>query len=151
QDTLQATNEILHLVQNAGADDVAIGLISGGGSALLEKPLGGLMLEQLQALAADLQAHGATIAEMNAVRKHRSPGNGGRLAAMFRGSLLLSLVLSDVMGDELSVIASGPTVPDPSTYDDALGIMSRYRLIDKHVECQRVLQSGQAGHLIETP
>jgi hydroxypyruvate reductase/glycerate 2-kinase len=150
-DTLQATDELVDLVQSAGPDDVAICLISGGGSALLEKPVEGISLEQLQGLAADLQAHGASIAEMNVVRKHLSQVKGGRLAATFHGRWLLSLILSDVMGDELDVVASGPTVPDPSTFRDALDIVTRYALADRHIECQAVLEAGRAGLLTETP
>jgi hydroxypyruvate reductase/glycerate 2-kinase len=150
-DTVQATNKIIGLVESTGPDDVAICLVSGGGSALLEKPVEGLTLEQLQGLAADLQTHGATIAEMNVVRKHLSQVKGGRLAAMFRGSWLLSLILSDVMGDELDVVASGPTVPDLSTFNAALEIISRYGLNREHVECERVLEAGRAGRFAETP
>jgi hydroxypyruvate reductase/glycerate 2-kinase len=150
-DAVQATSEIIDLVQTAGPDDIAISLISGGGSALLENPIEGVPLQQLQGLAADLQAQGATIGEMNAVRKHLSQVKGGRLAAMFHGRWLLSFILSDVIRDELDVIASGPTVPDPSTFDTAVEIFSRYGLIHRYVQCQQVLESGKAGQLAETP
>jgi len=150
-DTLHATNGIIDLVESAGPDDAVLCLISGGGSALLEKPVEGLSLEQLRRLATDLQSGGATIAEMNAVRKHLSQVKGGRLAAMFRGRWLVSLILSDVMGDELDVVASGPTVPDPSTFNAAFEIISRHGLNHQYVECERVLQAGAAGQLAETP
>jgi hydroxypyruvate reductase/glycerate 2-kinase len=148
-DTLRATNEIVGLVQSAGPDDVVICLISGGGSALMEKPVEGLSLQQLQGLVTDLQSRGADIAEMNAVRKHLSQVKGGRLAAMFGGSWLLCLILSDVMGDPLDVVASGPTVPDPSTFGIVFDIMSRYGL--NHQYAERVLEAGKAGQLAETP
>jgi glycerate 2-kinase len=150
-ETLQATDEIVNLLQTAGPDDTAVCLVSGGGSALLEKPLEGVSLDQLQRLVGNLQSRGATIAEMNVVRKHLSQVKGGRLAAMFRGRQLLSLILSDVMGDALDVIASGPTVPDPSTFRTALETLIRYGLNDQYAECEQALRAGDSGQLAETP
>ncbi|OWK47074.1 glycerate kinase type-2 family protein [Fimbriiglobus ruber] len=140
-------DEMLELLAGAGPDDVAICLISGGGSALLPAPAHGITLEDKQAVTKLLHASGATIAEMNAVRKHLSRVKGGRLAAAFRGKLLVSLIISDVVGDPLDVIASGPTAPDPSTFADALGVIKKYGLTGKvPASVSRLLErSGDKG------
>lgn len=144
--------EMLELLASAGPDDVAICLLSGGGSALLPLPADGVTLEDKQAVTRLLHASGATIAEMNAVRKHLSAVKGGRLAEAFRGKLLVSLVISDVVGDPLDVIASGPTASDPTTFADALIVLERYRLLDKVPPgVVKVLHDGAAGTLLETP
>jgi glycerate 2-kinase len=119
--------EMLALLRGAGPDDVAVCLISGGGSALLPAP-DGVSLADKQAVTKQLHACGATIQEMNAVRKHLSRIKGGRLAQAFAGRTLISLVISDVVGDPLDVIASGPTAADPSTFSDALAFLKRYAL-----------------------
>src|SRR5262249_30988826 len=107
------TRRILDLVAGAGPDDVCLCLLSGGGSALLPAPVEGVTLADKQAVTLLLHACGATINEMNAVRKHLSAVKGGRLAQAFRGRALHSLIISDVVGDPLDVIASGPTAADP--------------------------------------
>ena len=104
---------MLALLQNAGPDDAALCLISGGGSALLPAPVEGITLEDKLALTKLLHRSGATIHEMNAVRKHLSRIKGGRMAEAFRGRAMLSLIVSDVVGDPLDVIGSGPT-PEPT-------------------------------------
>jgi hydroxypyruvate reductase/glycerate 2-kinase len=123
--------EILRLAHGAGPDDVALCLISGGGSALLPAPAAGLTLADKQAVTALLHVCGATINEMNAVRKHLSLIKGGRLAQAFAGKKLFSLIISDVIGDPLDVIASGPTAADPTTFAQALAVLEKYKLMDK--------------------
>ncbi|MFO0847783.1 MAG: DUF4147 domain-containing protein [Gemmataceae bacterium] len=143
---------MLSLLQSAGPDDVAICLLSGGGSALLPAPAAGVTLEDKQAVTKLLHASGATISEMNAVRKHLSRVKGGRLAEAFRGRLLVSLILSDVIGDPLDVIASGPTAPDPTTFTDALGVLEKYDLDGlAPAAVVRHLRRGRDGDLPETP
>lgn len=120
-----AAREILAAVQNLSADDLVIALVSGGGSALLSLPAPGLALADKQAVNRALLASGATIGEMNAVRKHLSAIKGGRLAAAAHPAGVVTLAISDVPGDDLSVIASGPTVPDETTFADARAIIAR--------------------------
>jgi glycerate 2-kinase len=123
-----AAKRILALAQSAGADDLVLCLISGGGSALLALPAAGLTLGDKQAVNRALLASGADIAEMNAVRKHLSAIKGGRLAAAAHPAELLSLLISDVPGDDESVIASGPTVADATTFAEARAILARYAI-----------------------
>ncbi len=145
------TQQILDLVASAGPDDVALCLISGGGSALLPAPVDGVSLEDKQNLTRLLHACGATINEMNAVRKHLSRAKGGRLAQAFRGKALFSLIVSDVIGDPLDVIASGPTAADPTTFADALAVLEKYRLTDRApAAVRRFLEDGAAGRHPET-
>ena len=122
----QAAARIAQLVQGLGPDDLVVALISGGGSALLSLPAQGLTLEDKQAVNQALLASGAAIDEMNCLRKHLSAIKGGRLAALAAPAQLLTLLISDVPGDDPSVIASGPTVPDATTCADALAICRRY-------------------------
>lgn len=124
----EAARRILELAQGLGPDDLALCLISGGGSALLSLPGPGLTLADKQATAKALLRSGATIHEMNAVRKHLSAIKGGRLAAAIAPARAVTLLISDVPGDDPAVIASGPTVPDPSSRGDALLVLERYGL-----------------------
>lgn len=117
---------VLKAVQGLGPDDLVLALISGGGSALLASPVEGLTLADKQAVNRALLASGATISEMNAVRKHLSRIKGGRLAAAAAPARVVTLAISDVPGDDPAVIASGPTVPDPTTFADARAIVARY-------------------------
>src|SRR5262245_17584277 len=143
--------EMLALLNSAGPHDVAVCLLSGGGSALLPAPAG-VSLEDKQAVTRLLHACGATIHEMNAVRKHLSRVKGGRLAQAFRGRALFSLIISDVVGDPLDVIASGPTVADPSTFADAIAVLDRYGLQDLVPRSVlEHLERGAAGAIPETP
>ena len=119
---------ILQTVAGLTADDLVLCLISGGGSALLSLPAPGLALEDKQEVNRALLRCGATIAEINCVRKHLSAIKGGRLAAACHPARVVTLAISDVPGDDPSVIASGPTVPDPTTFADALGTLARYRI-----------------------
>jgi glycerate 2-kinase len=123
---LAAARRIVAMVRGLSADDLGLCLISGGGSSLLTLPADGLILADKQAVNRALLKSGANIAEMNCVRKHLSAIKGGRLAAACAPARVVSLVISDVPGDDASVIASGPTVPDPTTYADALEILARY-------------------------
>jgi glycerate 2-kinase len=140
-----AARRIFDLVQGLTKDDLVLCLISGGGSALLALPAGGITLEDKQAVNKALLKSGATISEMNTVRKHLSAIKGGRLAAAAAPAKVVALMISDVPGDDPSIIASGPTVPDPSTNKDALGIIKKYA-IEVPESVRRVLQTGD-----ETP
>jgi hydroxypyruvate reductase len=125
---LRATERIRELVTGLSADDLVIALISGGGSSLLVGPAPGLTLEHKQAVNKALLASGASISEMNCVRRHLSAVKGGRLAAACHPARVLTLLISDVPGDNPMDIASGPTVGDPTTRADALAIIQRYRI-----------------------
>jgi hydroxypyruvate reductase/glycerate 2-kinase len=151
---------MLDLLRAADPGDIGIVLLSGGASALLPLPCPGITLAEKQAITLLLHKCGATIGEMNTVRKHLSAIKGGRLAQAFAGSALYSLILSDVIGDPLDVIGSGPTVADPSTYADALAVLGKYHLISEDPVRQgavapsqivRYLQAGAAGIHSETP
>ena len=114
------------MVQGLGPDDLVLALISGGGSALLTLPAPGLTLEDKKAINAALLRSGAPIGEMNCVRKHLSAIKGGRLAAAAYPARVVTLVISDVPNDDPSAIASGPTVPDPTTFAEARAILAKY-------------------------
>ncbi|MGE5339264.1 MAG: glycerate kinase type-2 family protein [Gemmatimonadota bacterium] len=122
----QAARRMLALAESLGPDDTALCLISGGGSALAALPLPGLTLADKQQINRALLASGATITEMNCVRRHLSAIKGGRLAAACHPARVVTLLMSDVPGDDPIDIASGPTVPDPTTCADALAIARRY-------------------------
>ena len=122
----EAAKRIFQMVQGLTEDDLVLCLISGGGSALLAMPAEGISLEDKQAVNKALLASGATISEMNTVRKHLSAIKGGRLARAAYPAQVVSLMISDVPGDDASIIASGPTVPDPSTNEDARAIIEKY-------------------------
>jgi hydroxypyruvate reductase len=124
----RAAERILGLVQGLTPEDLVLCLISGGGSALLTLPASGLALAEKQEVNRALLKSGATIGEMNCVRKHLSAIKGGRLAVAAAPAPVISLMISDVPGDDPSVIASGPTVPDPTSYGDALAILEKYRI-----------------------
>ncbi len=142
----EAAGRILSLVQGLTADDLVLCLISGGGSALLSLPAEGLTLDDKQALNKALLKSGATIGEMNVVRKHLSAIKGGRLAVAAAPARVVALMISDVPGDDPSIIASGPTVPDASTNADALRIIEKYNIAVPPSVLAR-LKSGEA----ETP
>jgi glycerate 2-kinase len=145
------TDAILHLAHSAGPDDVALCLLSGGGSALLPAPAAGITLADKQAVTLLLHACGATINDMNAVRKHLSAFKGGRLAQAFTGKQLYSLIISDVVGDPLDVIASGPAAADPTTFSDALAVLEKCRIVPQVPPAVLdLLRQGQTGTLPET-
>lgn len=124
----KAAQRILDIVKSAGPDDLVVCMISGGGSALLALPGPGLTLEDKQSISKALLHSGATISEMNCVRKHLSAIKGGRLAAACAPARMVTYLVSDVPGDDPAIIASGPTVADPTTGQDALDIIRRYRI-----------------------
>lgn len=137
----RAAKRILATVQGLGKDDLVICLMSGGASALLALPAEGLTLADKQAVNKSLLMSGANITEMNCVRKHLSAIKGGRLAAAAAPAKVVTLLISDVPGDDPAVIGSGPTVPDPTTYADALAIVQRYGIEPPQAALKR-LQAG---------
>ncbi|HSH43488.1 MAG TPA: glycerate kinase, partial [Arenicellales bacterium] len=122
----RAAARMLEMVSDLGADDLVLCLISGGGSALLSLPAQGVSLDDKQAVTGALLRCGANIREINCVRKHLSAIKGGRLAAACAPARVVTLMISDVPGDDPSSIASGPTVPDPTTVGDALAVLDKY-------------------------
>ena len=142
----EAAARILAVLRGLTSDDLVLALISGGGSALLALPWEGVTLADKQAVNRALLKSGAAIAEMNCVRKHLSAVKGGRLAAAAYPARVVTLAISDVPGDDPAVIASGPTVADPTTCEDALAILDRYRIEAPHA-VRAVLASGVS----ETP
>jgi glycerate 2-kinase len=124
----RGAQQLLQRLRGLGPNDLVLALISGGGSALCAAPAAGLKLSDKQAINRALLASGATISEMNCVRKHLSAIKGGRLAAAARPARVMTLAISDVPGDDPAVIASGPTVPDPTSFADALAIVTRYAI-----------------------
>ena len=139
---MDAARRMLDLVGNLQADDTVLCLISGGGSSLLALPLDGITLADKQALNRALLASGATIGEMNCVRRHLSAIKGGRLAAACHPAQVVTLAISDVPGDKLGDIASGPTVGDATTCEDALAIVRRYGM-DLPDSIRATLESGR--------
>ncbi|WKB52258.1 glycerate kinase type-2 family protein [Eleftheria terrae] len=142
----RAARRIAELAGGLSADDLVLCLISGGGSALLSLPAEGVSLDDKRAIHQALLKSGATIAEMNCVRKHLSALKGGRLAALCAPARVVTLAISDVPGDDPTVIASGPTVPDPTRCEDALAVLERWR-IELPPSLRAALQSGR----LETP
>lgn len=141
-----AARRMLGLLEGLGEHDLVLFLVSGGGSALLTLPAPGLTLDDLRGVNRALLASGATIHEMNCIRKHLSAISGGRLAAAAHPARVVTLAISDVPGDDPTVIASGPTVPDPTSFADARKLVAHYRM---------KLPEGAAAHLArgseETP
>lgn len=146
----EATREVLALARSAGPDDLVLAVVTGGGSALLAAPAEGITLADLQATTEGLLESGATIGEVNAVRKHLSVVKGGGLARVAAPAPVLGLVLSDVVGNDLGTIASGPTAPDPTTYADALGTLDRYDVTVTGAVREH-LDAGRRGERTETP
>jgi len=145
----QMAHEILVKVKQLGTEDLLLCLVSGGGSSLLSLPVAGISMNDLKNVTRKLLRCGATIHEINTVRKHLSAIQGGRLAASCRAPIL-SLIISDVTGDEPANIASGPCAPDPTTYQDALAILERYG-ISQPISIMKILISGAKSKLNETP
>lgn len=141
-----ATKRMLAMVEGLEEQDQVIALVSGGGSALAAAPALGMTLDDKQAVNRELLRSGANISEMNCVRKHLSRIKGGRLAAAVAPARLVTLMISDVPGDDPAVIASGPTVPDPTTAADALAIIAKYR-----IELAPHVRSHLSGGDCETP
>jgi len=149
---LRGAEDVLALVNTAGERDLVLCVISGGGSALLVAPAEGVALGDKQEVTRLLLACGADIHEINTVRKHLSRAKGGGLARAAYPATVVSLILSDVIGDDLNVIASGPAVPDTSTFADALGVFEKYGIWSKlPSSVQARLQKGLAGDIEDTP
>jgi glycerate 2-kinase len=149
--SLQATQRLLELLDDVTEHDLVICLISGGGSALFTQPQANLTLQEIQDLTHSLLVSGAEIGEINALRKHLDQVKGGGLARLAAPAAMITLIISDVIGSPLDVIASGPTAPDPSTYDEGLRVLRKYNLLDSVPEqILRVLRDGEAGKLPET-
>ncbi len=144
----RATERILELARGLDQNDLLLCLVSGGGSALLTAPAG-VTLAQKAALTRELLRSGADIGEMNAVRKHLSRVKGGRLAAAAAPARVVALLLSDVVGDDFSTIASGPTGPDATTFADASAVLDRYAV--DAPEARAYLEAGARGEVPETP
>ncbi|MBV9580253.1 MAG: glycerate-2-kinase family protein, partial [Chloroflexi bacterium] len=149
---VSATREIVDTLRSAGADDMVVCVISGGGSALMTLPVEGISLADVQQTTDALLRCGATINEINMVRKHLDLVKGGGLARLAAPARLVTLVLSDVVGNPLDAIASGPTVPDTSTFGAAASVFERYGLwgvLPESVVTR--VRLGVAGELAETP
>ena len=149
---VSGAGQLIDILKDTQPDDLVISVISGGGSALLVSPAPGLALKDLQDLTSALLASGATINEINSLRKHLEQVKGGGLARLAAPATLITLILSDVVGDPLDVIASGPTVPDPSTFSEAYQVLKRYDILDKVPQAVIAqLQHGLQGQIPETP
>lgn len=149
---IDGARRIAELARAADRDDLVLCLISGGASALLPYPAEGITLADKQETTRQLLACGATIHEINAIRKHLSQIKGGQLAMLASPAPVLALLLSDVIGDDLSVIGSGPAAPDESTFADALGVLDKYSLRDTVPQPVRIrLEAGARGEVPETP
>jgi glycerate 2-kinase len=152
QKGIEGAKKIQNLLKESGPDDLVIFLLSGGGSALLPFPANGITLEEKQTITQLLLDCGADIQEINTVRKHISQIKGGWLAQWTYPSTLISFILSDVVGDQLDIIGSGPTVPDISTFDKAWEILEKYNLLKKIApSIQKHLSLGKKGEIAETP
>ncbi len=148
---VEAARAVRDLVLGVRPDQHLLVLLSGGGSTHLCLPAGDIPLDMVVALTKAMQRAGATIIELNTVRKHCEQLKGGLLAAMCPAKSVRAFILSDVMGDRLDVIASGPTVGDPTTYADALAILERYQLLETAPDITAHLKRGSEGALPETP
>ena len=149
---VQGANAAMQLVRQASAGDLVFCLLSGGGSALWPSPSVGISLAEKQRMTGLLIDCGARIDEINVIRKHLSAVKGGQLARLAAPARLITLMLSDVVGDRLDAIASGPTVPDPTTFRDCLNILTHYDLLDRVPDSIRDhLQQGLGGGAAETP
>lgn len=151
QNGVEGTKEILALLDGAGERDLVFSLISGGGSALLPHPAGQISLEEKQAVTRSLLACGASIDEINTIRKHISSSKGGQMARAAYPATTVNLMLSDVVGDRMDVIASGPFVPDASTFDDAWRIIEKYEIRNLPRSVREQLENGRGGVIPETP
>ena len=148
----EGAKKIQRLLKESGQKDLVIFLLSGGGSALLPFPVDGIKLKEKQEVTQLLLDCGADIKEINTIRKHISRMKGGWLAKWAYPSTVIGFILSDVVGDPLDVIGSGPTVPDPSTFEEATEILKKYDLLNKiSLSIQEHLQLGKEGKAEETP
>lgn len=152
QNSIKATAEILSYFSDQTEEDLIIALISGGGSALFTAPAPGISLTDIQQANRIFLDHGLTIQEINTIRKHISQIKGGKLAGYLHPARTITLILSDVVGDPINMIASGPTAPDPSTYTDSLEIINHYQL-DQHLppSILKHIKNGTERHISDTP
>jgi glycerate 2-kinase len=152
ESSLTGAQQVIDLLSTTKETDLVIFLISGGGSALLTSPRDGISLDDLGALTKSMLACGATINEINCLRKHLSQVKGGQLARMAFPAQSVALILSDVVGDPLDVIASGPTVADPTTFGEALAILEKYNITATVPQTVvKLLTQGVNGKIMETP
>jgi glycerate 2-kinase len=151
ESSVNGTKKILEIAEQAQADDLLICVISGGGSSLMAYPIEGVTIQEKRDLTAELLRSGATINEINTVRKHLSKFKGGLLARAAYPATVINLVLSDVVGDPLDVIASGPTVADSTTFGDAQMVLVKYGLWTESLSCIQKIISGKNGFIDETP
>jgi len=148
---VKGTGKILDFLQSTGEKDLIFSLISGGGSALLPFAVGNITLSDKQEITRELLACGASIDEINAVRKHISSSKGGQMARAAFPATIINLMLSDVVGDKMDVIASGPFVPDSATFKDVWGIFNKYNLKDIPPAIHEHMKAGLNGQISETP
>lgn len=148
---VEGTRKIIDFLEKADEKDLIFSLISGGGSALLPQPAGDITLEEKQEVTRNLLECGASIDEINAVRKHISSSKGGQMARISFPATVVDLMLSDVVGDKMDVIASGPFVPDKSTFKEVWDILEKYDLKDIPGTIMEHLRSGLEGRIPETP
>jgi len=149
---VEGTRRMLEIAEQAKEDDLVICLISGGGSSLMPLPRGEISIDDKRKVTEALLRCGATINEINTVRKHISDFKGGLLAKKAYPATILNLILSDVVGDPLDFIASGPTVPDSTTFSDAVKVLKKYNLWDEiPASVKKVLSDGEKGVIPETP
>jgi hydroxypyruvate reductase len=151
ENSVEGTVKILDFLKGAGEKDLIFSLISGGGSALLCQPAGDITLSEKQDITKKLLACGASIDEMNAVRKHLSLSKGGQMARAAFPATVVNLMLSDVVGDKMDVIASGPFVPDSATFKDVEEVFRKYELRDIPTAIRDYLKAGIEGEAPETP
>jgi hydroxypyruvate reductase len=152
ENSVSATRDLAALLHSVTTRDLVICLISGGGSALMTLPAEGITLSDLQTITQLLLRAGATIQQINTIRKHLDTIKGGGLARLANGAAIATLLLSDVIGDDLSVIASGPTVPDPSTFADAWRVIEQFGLPNRlPAPVRDRLRRGAAGETADTP
>lgn len=151
EESINATKSILEYIPKLTPRDLVLVLISGGGSALFTAPVAGVSLGDFQKMTEILLKSGAEIKEINTLRKHLDQVKGGRLALRLQPAIIFTLILSDVVGDRLDMIASGPTVPDPTYFKDALNIVKKYNLRDKlPLSIISYLENGEEGGIAET-
>ena len=151
-DTFESSAGLVQFARNIAPDDLVIVLISGGGSALCSAPIGGVSPAEMEDITRQLLACGAEIQEMNAIRKHLDQIKGGGLAELLQPANVAALILSDVIGSPLDVIASGPTVPDSSTFESVGNIFTRYQLWEAiPVSIRQLVEQGIAGQIADTP
>ncbi len=152
EESIKGAEAIVNQLKELGRRDLVLFLVSGGGSALMTLPREGITLEDIVEATGQLLRAGADIYEVNAVRKHLSAVKGGWLARYAYPATMISMIVSDVVGDRLDTIASGPTAPDETTFRDAIEVLRRYRLLDKvSSRVKDILETGARGAIPETP